>query len=243
MTQSIRDLENTFVRSAGLLWRNPIVLVPGLVLALINAGLGMGLRALAQSYVLFGPTGNANIGYARSIGLAILAALLSLLISLVQMLFVTGMAMAAWRKTRASLRDGFEMLSRRWLQMIGLLAALFALGVCAAPLAPFTFGISLIAYIFFCLYAVPAVTIGLHDPIASIVESGQLALENAWPTLAVVGLFFGIAFLTGLLSALFSATPPLVRGIFDALLEQLTVCYVVFVVVGEYLKLRHTQES
>ncbi len=239
MTQSIRDLENTFLRAAKLLVRNPIVLLPGILLAVVNGALDMGLHALTDSFVLFGPGGNANIGYARSVAVTILAALISLFVSLIQMLFVTGMATAAWQRSQATLRDGFAMLSHRWLPLLGLMAAMFTLGLIAAPLAPFTFGVSLVAYIFFCLYAVPAVTLGNHAPIQALFESAQIALENAWPTLAVVLLLFVIAAITGGISGLFAAVSPIVGKTVEAILEQLTVCYVVFVVVGEYLKLRH----
>lgn len=243
MAQSARSLGATLSQAAALLVRNPIIFLPGIVVALLGAAARHGLQALLQSVIFVGTNGNANVGYAQLTFASIALTTLSLLLSLVQMAFVVGMAAAAWRTKHASLRDGARELRERWLSILALILALFLIGLVAAPLAPLTFGLTLLLFMLTCIYAIPATALGGRDAVAGIVESASLAFENFGPTLAVVVLIIVVSVIAGFLATLLSAWLPGLGGVFSTLAEQLSVTYAFTVIVGEYLALRHAPTS
>jgi hypothetical protein len=222
MTQSARDLENTFARAWTLLMRNPVILVPGIVAGGLQTVAGIALQALSDKLVLLG-----------------LLITVMLAISLAQMAYVTGMAGAAWRHERTSLGDGWNALAHRWAAVAGAVLLLVAIGFCATVLAPATFGVSLVACAVFFIYTLAAVVIGERPPIAGIVQSAGTALGNFMPTLAVVALIAVIATLGGWLGSLAGRVSDTGGWLVTGLLQQVIVAYSSLVIAGEYLKLTH----
>jgi hypothetical protein len=121
----------------------------------------------------------------------------------------------------------------------GAAALLLVIGFCAAALAPFTFGITLLVYAVFFIYTMAAAIIGERPPIAGIFESASMALANVLPTLAVVALIAVTAALGGWLGWLVGRVSELGGALATGLIGQVVVSYASLVVAGEYLKLTH----
>jgi hypothetical protein len=222
MTQSLRDLESTFARAWMLLMRNPVIVLPGIVAAALQTAASIALQAVSDIVLLVG-----------------LLVTVTLAISLAQLAYTTGMAGAAWRHDRTSLRDGWEALAHRLWPAAGAAALLLVIGFCAAALAPFTFGITLLVYAVFFIYTMAAAIIGERPPIAGIFESASMALANVLPTLAVVALIAVTAALGGWLGWLVGRVSELGGALATGLIGQVVVSYASLVVAGEYLKLTH----
>ena len=110
MTQSARDLENTFERAIDLLAHNLVLIVPGIVLAVVGTVL-----EIVVVNVIFGRlkiTGNGSPDAAAAIQAfgAIVSFTVAIAVATVQMAYVTGMSGGAWQHGRASLRDGWDAL-------------------------------------------------------------------------------------------------------------------------------------
>ena len=220
MTQSTRDLENTFARAWTLLRNNPVILVPGIVAGALQTIAGVALQALSDELLL----------------LSLLITVM-LAISLAQMAYVTGMAGAAWRRDRTTLADGWSALAQRWAAVAGAVLFLLAIGFCGSVLAPATFGVSLVAYAVFFIYTIAAVVIGERPPISGIVQSAGTALANFVPTVAVVALIAVIAGLGGWLGSLAGRISDAGGWLVTGLLQQVIIAYSSLVIAGEYLKL------
>jgi hypothetical protein len=236
MRQGARDLENTFAHALSLLNRNPIIVVPCIVIAVIAGLAEFAVSAVLGSYEISG-NGSADALAAAEAFSAIVLFVVSLLLALVQMACVTGMAGAAWRHGKTTLRDAWSALSHRWLSVAGASLLMLVVGLCAAALAPVTFLITLIAYAVFFVYTMAAVVIGERAPVAAMVESARTALANVLPTLAIVGMIAAIAALGGWLGALAGRVNDLAGWLVAGILQQVIVAYASLVVAGEYLKL------
>jgi hypothetical protein len=236
MTQSARDLENTFADAWRLLLRNPVIVLPCILIGVAGAGLEFGLSAVVLGSSISGNGSQDALAATQTIS-AVALFVLSLALSLLQMAWVTGMAGAAWRHGRTTLRDGWNALSHRMLALIGASVLLLAIGLCAAALAWVTFLITLLAYLVFFIYTIASVVIGERPPIAAIVESVQIGLANILPTLGVVALIAVIAALGGWLGSLVGHITDLGGWVVAGLLQQVIVAYASLVIAGEYLKL------
>jgi hypothetical protein len=232
----------TFRRAWSLLIRNPLIVAAcvllGVFSALAQAGAGAAMAAIAIS-------GNGSRDALEAITTAtqIVLFIVSLVISLVQMAYVTGMAGAAWRTGHATLRDGWSALSHRLAPVAGATALLVVIGVCAATLAPITFLITLIAYALFFIYTIAAVVIGERGPISGITQSASLALENLAPTLGVIAIIGAIAVAAGVLGREVGRVSPDAGWLLAGLLQQIVVAYASLVVAGEYLLLASRHEA
>ena len=122
MTQSVRDLENTFARAFVLLVRNPTIVVPGIVLGAIGFGLGFAILAIAGASAIGGVSGNDAATTVPEELMSILAAVVAVILALVtlicEMAYVTGMAGAAWKSGEAHLRDGYRAFQGRGTQIL-----------------------------------------------------------------------------------------------------------------------------
>ncbi|MGC2244289.1 MAG: hypothetical protein WBA06_11735 [Candidatus Aquilonibacter sp.] len=241
MTQSARDLEITFARAWMLLVRNPVIVVPGIVIGVIAAVVESALRVLAATSLTLSGNGSPDALDAANAFVAIVLFVVTLALSLVQMAYITGMAGAAWRHDHTSLGDGWDALARRLWPAAGAATLLLVIGFCAAALAPFTFAITLLIYAMFFIYTMAAVIIGERPPIAGIVESASTALANLLPTLAVVALIAVTAALGGWLGSLVGRVWELGGALATGLIGQVVVSYATLVIAGEYLKLTHTK--
>ena len=245
MTQSVRDLENTFGRAFVLLVRNWTIVVPGLVLGAIGVGIGFAILAIAgNTAAIGGVTGNEAPATLPEEVMSILAAVVAVILAMVmlicEMAYVTGMAGAAWKDGAAHLRDGFQAFEERGTQIFIAILVLSAAGFVAALLAPFTLLLSAAAYAIFSIYTMAAVIIGKRSAFEAVGESCRLAWKNFLPTLAVVVLVVLVAAGGGWVGGMLgrSVPVPLASGLLEAVVQQVVVAYASLVIVGEYLKLR-----
>jgi hypothetical protein len=242
MTQSVRDLENTFARAFVLLVRNWTIVVPGIVLGAIGFGLGLAILAIAGASAIGGVSGNDVPSTVPEQLMSILAAVVAVIVALVtlicEMAYVTGMAGAAWRTGEAYLRDGYQAFEGRGTQIFIAIALLSVAGFVAALLAPVTLLLSAAAYAIFSIYTMAAVIIGNRTAFEGIAESCRLAWKNVLPTLAVVALVVVVAVVGGWIGSTLGRLVPIVSGLLEAFVQQIVVAYATLVIVGEYLKLR-----
>ena len=237
MTQSARDLENTFGRALQLLASNWIIVVPGLLLGLVGAVINYGIAAFfIGSYSMAGD-GSPEAAAVPGILSAILSLVIGVLIAILQMAYVTGMAGGSWEHGKARWSDGWSAFTHRSIQTFIAFVLLLVIGFCAAVLIVPTLYLSLVAYMIFFLYTMAAVIIGRLEAVRAIVESCKLALSNFLPTLAIVGLIVAIAWLGSRMGDLIAQVNPLLGGIVAAVLQQAIVAYAALVVTGEFLKL------
>jgi hypothetical protein len=245
MTQSARDLENTFERSWHLLLRNWIIIVPPFIFGIIG---GVGVYVVSVtiigSLVLTGATSAANLDAVTSTVANVSGIVIGIIVSIVQLAYVTGMAGAAWRTGSTRFADGWTAFSHRGMDVFFSSILLFVIGFCAAVLAPYTFYVTLIAYMIFFIYTMASVILGERKATAAIVESSQLTLSNFWPTFAVVALIVVISALGSWIGNLISQhVSSLAGGVVTAILQQVTVAYASLVVAGEYLKLASATQA
>jgi hypothetical protein len=243
VTQSVRDLENTFARAFVLLVRNWSIVIPGLVLGAIGFGLGFAILALVGGTVAIGGVaGNEAVSTLPEELMSILAAVVAVILALVtlicEMAYVTGMAGAAWKGGTARLRDGYEAFRGRGTQIFIAIVLLSLAGFVAAVLAPVTLLLSAAAYAIFSIYTMAAVIIGNRSALEGIAESCRLAWKNILPTLAVVLLVVLVAAAGGWIGGTLGRLAPIVSGLLEALVQQIVVAYATLVIAGEYLKLR-----
>jgi hypothetical protein len=241
MTQSVRDLENTFARAWVLLVRNPTIVIPGIVLGAIGFGLGFAILAIAGASAIGGISGNEAAATVPEELMSILAAVVAVILALVtlicEMAYVTGMAGAAWKSGEAYLRDGYRAFEGRGTQILIAIVLLSAAGFIAALLAPITLLLSGAAYAIFSIYTMAAVIIGNRTAFEAVAESCRLAWKNILPTLAVVALVVLVAVAGGWIGSTLGRLVPVVSGLLEALVQQIVVAYATLVIVGEYLKL------
>lgn len=243
MTQSVRDIENTFAHAWDLLAHNWVMVVPGLVLGVVGGAIsfavGAGLVAALglPAAEMSGRAAGGDVGFVSQVIYAVVMLVVAMLVSIVQMAYVTGMAGAAWQHGRVSLADGWDAFSHRSIQLSLATVLLFVIGICAAVLAPVTFFVTLAIYMVFLIYTMASVIIGKRDALAAIAESCRLTLANVLPTLAVVALIAVLALAGGLIGNLVGRATPFGGGLVAGVLQQIIVAYASLVVAGEYLKL------
>ncbi len=217
-----------FARAFTLLRRNLAIVVPGLVVALV---LSLVLLALE-------PTDPLDDDLSRRI----LRLVAHVIASIVSIAFTTGMAAQAWETGRATFADGARAFRRDGGHVFVAMLALFLIGIVAATLAAFTFGLSIVVYAFFCIYTMAAAVAGERPGLVAVGESVDIAFHRPLPTL---GLVFGIAVIAFGIGALASAieVAPIVGPLIADVVIQLVIAYAALVVVGEYRLLRGTGVS
>jgi len=205
--QTTDSVENIFARSWTLLARNPVIVVPGIVV-----GLATGI------ILFFYPD-------------AWMSALIGVLAYVITQSYVVGMAGAAWRNGRTTLADGAAVFSQDAVRVL-LTMLLFA--VIGVVLTILTFGIGWLVFLFFAIYTIPAVILGNMTPFDGLKRSFSLAMDRLVTTLIIVALLFLINLVVGLLSFPL-ALIPLLGPIISGIISQAIVAYATLVIVGEYL--------
>ncbi|HZT13327.1 MAG TPA: hypothetical protein VFA29_11015, partial [Candidatus Baltobacteraceae bacterium] len=114
---------------------------------------------------------------------------------------------------------------------------LFAVGLVAVILTPFTLGLALLAFYLFFIYTLPAVIIGGRGAGEALGESARIAAKNFLSTLAVIVLL-AIAFIVAAWLTRFFNWLPLLGAIIRQVITQAVAAYATLVIVGEYMKLR-----
>jgi hypothetical protein len=214
-----------FGRALALLRSHPSLAIPGLVVALV----------LAVVQVASTPADPLD----DDLGRRTLRSIVHVFATIVSIAYTTGMAEAAWHDGRASVADGARAVRRSGGRVLVAAIALFAIGVVAAVLAPFTFGLAFLVYSFFCIYAMPSALAGDRSGIRAVAESAQIALRRPLPTLGVVAAVAVAATVVDSLAEPIAGTPVLGPLLADVVV-QFVVAYAALVVVGEYRMLRAT---
>ncbi|HTU81229.1 MAG TPA: hypothetical protein VMF61_03815 [Candidatus Acidoferrales bacterium] len=238
MTQTAADLEGTFQRAWTLLVANPIVVVPGLIVAAATVMIAFFVFALGLGGVaLAGATGSSSAGLA-ALGIAVVTGIvLIVLAAIVQTAFVTSMAGAAWETGKTTFADGWTALQRSIGEIFLAIVLLALVGIVAAVLAPFTITISLWLYLIFFIYAMPSVIIGGHPASRALSESWRIAARNFWPTVGVAAIVVCVSLIAAVVGAELARIQPFVGTVTSAIVQQAAVAYGTLVIVGEYLKL------
>ncbi|MFY9781645.1 MAG: hypothetical protein WAJ85_14180 [Candidatus Baltobacteraceae bacterium] len=218
-------VESVFGRSWNLLRKNWAIVVPGLVI---------GAVAGAVQFVLAPEHSGIPAG---SLPARLIVDVVQILAPILGIAYTTGMATAAWQSGKATFADGKRALDRDALNVFVAMVALFALGLAAAFLAPFTAYVSLFVYLYFCIYTMAAAVVGERSGLEAIAESMQIAYHRPVTTLILVAAIVAIVGIMGLVAELLSATP-LVGPLVSTVVVQAVIAYVTLVVVGEYVALR-----
>lgn len=232
-----------FARAWTVLRGNAVIVLPSILVGIASA---LAARILAHggylSWSFFGAMNEQGPGAFWLFAQTIVAMLLRMVAAVVAIALTAGMAATAWSGSRASLADGARALRRRGVQAFFALVLLTLLGLFASALLIPTFGISVLAYMTFFLYAMPAVVVGNRGAIEALVESIALAWRS-----------FGVTFLlTVMIAALAGAGAgagwlaeqvPFAGHAASWILMEATIAYATVVVVGEYLELARTKGS
>lgn len=236
MTQTVQDFEKTFVRAWELLTRNWVIVLPGIVLGVVGGVLSFVLGTILAGSFAAADRSGGDVSYVTQVIYAIASLVVAMLVSIVQMAYVTGMAGAVWERGRTSLGDGWNAFAHRSIQLTFATALLFVIGICAAVLAPVTFFVTIAVYMVFLIYTMASVVIGKREAVPAIAESCRLTLSNIAPTLGIVALIAVIAVVGGLIGTLVGRVTPIGGGLVAGVLQQVIVAYASLVVAGEYLK-------
>ncbi len=237
MKQSARDLERTFARAWELLTHNWVLILSGIVIAVVAGAVQYVFgTAVLGAFVISG-NGSPDALAATHAVVMIAMLLVGMAFGLVQMVYVTGMAGAAWRTGSATLRDGWEALAHRFLHLVAAAVLLFLIGLCAAVLSPVTFGVPLAVYAVFFIYTLASVIIGGRPAVDGIAESARVALGNLGPTVGVVALIVVISLVGAWIGSLVGHVSEFAGWLVAGLLQQVIVAYASLVIAGEYLKL------
>jgi hypothetical protein len=227
----------TLARAWSLLSRNWIIIVPSIVVGAISAAVATALSAGGWlSWQFFGnlnETGPA--GYWAFLA-TIIAMGLRIVAAVIAIAFTCGMAAAAWSRGNARLADGAAAFRRNGLHARVALIILTLLGLVAAALFIPTFGLSVLAYMIFMLYAMPGVLVGNRGATDAIVESIALSWRSFGVTFVLVVLIAALAVGGGLLGNLLAYVPFLGQLLGWVVMEAV-VAYATLVVVGEYIQL------
>lgn len=227
----------TLARAWSLLSRNWIIIVPSIVVGAISAAIATALAGSGWlSWRFFSDMGEAGpSGYLAFIA-TIVAMALRIVAAVVGIAFTCGMAAAAWSRGSAGFADGAAALRRSGVQACWALVILTLLGLVAAGLFIPTFGISVLAYMIFMLYAMPGVLVGHRGATDAVVESIALSWRSLGVTFLLVVLIAVLAVGGGLLGDLLSRVPYLGELLGWVVMEAV-VAYATLVVVGEYIQL------
>jgi len=213
--------------------RNPVVIVPPLLMGVICAAMGM----MAVGGGASDPLGSATGG------------IISLIETLLRF-YGLGVAIIigdqTWRRTRASFEDGWSEGRRKTgdilIATIGLTFCLFIAGYTANFLGPFALLLTAVV-VFFLIYAIPATAIGGVPGGAALQTSIDTVRSAPIPALvlAIVAVLVFFALELFVLPELSLAIAPFLVGslnplilVFDALIESIFEGYIAIVAAKVY---------
>lgn len=227
----------TFARAWNVLSHNWVIVVPSLVVGAITAVVATVLsRSGWLSWQFFGDLNEGGpSGYLAFLA-TIAAMTLRIVAAVVAIAFTCGMAAAAWSRGQARFADGAASLRHNGVQAFAALVLLTLLGLVAAALLIPTFGLSVLAYMIFMLYAMPGVLVGNRGATEAIVESISLAWRSFGVTFLLVVLIAVLAVAGGLLGNLL-AHVPFLGELLSWIVMEAVVAYATVAVVGEYIQL------
>ncbi len=234
------SVENIFARAWTLLTRNPVLIVPGLVVGVV-VGIIQTI-VLPHPVVSVDSTGNTDLATAVGAGHAFLAATISVVAGVLAFLitetYTTGMAGAAWQNGVTTLADGgaaFREDAGR------LLAAVLLVAVIGIVVGVLTLGIGWFVVLFFSIYVVPAVVLDNYGAVPALKLSTVIARKRALATIVIIVLLAVISLVLGLV-LLPLAFIPFLGPILVMAISQAVTAYTTLVIVGEYLNARRSPD-
>lgn len=237
------EVRSTFAGAWSLLRHNWLIVVPSLAVGAVSGAIAYVLESSgALSWTFFGDLDASGPGAFWLYFATIVAFGWRIFGALVAIAFTTGMAGAAWERGTAALSDGATAFRREGLQVLAALVLLFVLGLVASALVVPTFGISVLAYMVFFIYTMPAVVVGDRPATEALIDSIRLAARNLGTTLLVVILIVALAVAGGFIGSA-AGRIPFLGDVVAWLIMEAVVAYATLVVVGEYLKLRETHQA
>jgi hypothetical protein len=241
--QSSEDLGNTFSRAWQLLSNNWIIIVPAIVIAVVCAVV---LSLLATfgvaSAIGFGSVGLGGAGMGAALLTVMIIGVILLLACILTVAYTTGMADAAWRTGKATLDDGAAAFREDGAALLSAVVLLLILGIIAVMLAPFTLGLSVLAFWLFFIYTIASVVVGKRSGTEALGESARITSKNFLMTLAVV-ILLAIAFMIAGWIGIVLGHIPFLGHIVAYVIDQIAAAFATLVIVGEYIKLRPTVQT
>lgn len=234
------SVENIFARSWSLLTKNPVIIIPGLVVGLI---VGIIQAVITPHSHIVDASGNTDVvAAAASVGGAFAAAAISIVVGILAFLitqsYTTGMAGAAWQNGSTTLADG----SASFREDAGrLLAAVLLIAVIGIVAGVVTIGLGWFVVLFFSIYVVPAVVLDNYGAVPALKLSATISMKRALSTIIIIVLLFAIGLVLAFI-ALPLAFIPFLGPIVSAIVSQVVTAYATLVIVGEYLSARRSPE-
>ena len=233
-----RDIGNTFSRSWQLLTSNWIIIVPGIIIGIVAGILTAVIVAAAVPQIVYDangmPTGMPQAGAWWTLALAPIIGIVATILSIT---YTTGMAGAAWARGTTTLADGGEAFREDAGHVLMAMLIMIVVGIVAAILAPFTLGLSVLAFLLFFIYTMPAAVVGNRPGMEAVQESFQMVMRAFVTTIIIVLLIFVIGIVAGMIGLALHAIP-YIGPILGQVLQMIVVAFSTLVIVGEYLKLR-----
>lgn len=231
------SVSRTLLRALNLLRANPVIIVPSILLGIASAAIATVLSEHGFLSWAFFSDMNAQGPNAFWLFFGTIVAMsLRIVAAVAAIAFTTGMAAAAWRRGRANVSDGAAAFRRNGVQAFAALVLLTLVGLVAAALLVPTFGLSVLLYMIFFLYAMPAVLAGNRGAYDGLVESMGMAWRSFGVTAVVVLLIVALAIAGGKLGDLVAGLP-FAGQLLGWVVMEAVVAYATLVVVGEYLQL------
>jgi hypothetical protein len=224
-------VDGVFSRSWQLLRSNWTIVVPGLLVGAIS-GVLTAIFAPPISLDSASAPVSSNVFVIGRFA----TTFVSIVATIVSITFTTGMANAAWQRGSAVFADGARAFGRDGTRVLVAMIGLFALGIIATAIAPYTFFLSLLAYLYLFIYTMAAAVVGELGGLDAIRLSAQIAIQRAAPTAIMVILIVFITLVMSIVASFFAETP-FVGPLLSALVLQAAIAYLTLVVVGEYLAL------
>lgn len=220
-----QPVESLLARSWRLLNSNWQIVVPGLVIGLV-AGAVIGLLAAA------GYQADKSVPQSGGSIATFISSVIWVVASILSIAYTTGMAQAAWETGRASFEDGRRTFRENGLQIFLAFVLLALFGIVALLLTIPTFGVSLLAFVFFFLYTIPLVVVKDESAFDAISQSCRFATRNFAATLLITVVMGALA-AASLLPMILLAVVPLLGPILSATLLQAVGAFFVLLLVGE----------
>ncbi|MDE2571698.1 MAG: hypothetical protein KGM44_04130 [bacterium] len=228
----VESTAGVFSRAWHVLSANWILIIPGIV-----AGVAGGVvRSVLGPHYVISPDGSVT-AIGGGFFLREIALLIQFVLFVASVTYTTGMAGAAWRAGTTTLADGTVAFERDAGKVIVALIGLVVLGLVAIFLSIFTFGLAMLAFIFFVVYTFPAAVIGEIPGLEAIRESVRVAQNRASSTLIMIVLIAVIGIIVGIVTSALHVVPflgPIIGG----LISGAASAYFTLVVAGEYLQLK-----
>jgi hypothetical protein len=233
------SVENVFARAWSLLTKNPVIVVPGIIVGII---VGI-IQALVTPHPIAVETSNGDTvaalaGAGRIAVAGVISLVVGVLAFLITQTYTTGMAGAAWQTGATSLADGSASFREDAGRLLAAVLLIAVIGIVAAVL---TLGLGWFVVLFFSIYVVPAVVLDNYGAIPALKLSSTIAMKRVLSTIIIIVLLGVIGLALGLL-ALPLAFIPFLGPLVVAVISQAVTAYATLVIVGEYLNVRRAPD-